>query len=60
MDPDGIDDSVVHPDEIKWLKENEIRSLDRHGLPYFVMNKAHKMRSIYEFHASKLKERQGS
>ena len=44
MDPDGIDDSIVHPDEIVWLKKNESRTLDRHGLPYFVMNKAHKMR----------------
>ena len=48
MDPDGIDDSVVHPDEIRWLKENESRTLDRHGLPYLVMNKAHKMREIYK------------
>lgn len=48
MDPDGIDDSIVHPDEIKLLKENEGRSLDSHGLPFFVMGKAHNMRSIYE------------
>ena len=48
MDPDGIDDSIVHPDEIKFLKENESRSLDRHGLPFLVMHKAYKMRSIYE------------
>jgi hypothetical protein len=48
MDPDGIDDSIVPPDEIKFLKENESRSLDRHGLPYQVLDKAHKMRLIYE------------
>jgi len=48
IDPDGIDDSIVHPDEIKFLKENETRVLDRHGLPYLVMSKAYKMRRIYE------------
>jgi hypothetical protein len=45
MDPDGIDDSIVHPDEIEFLKENESRSLDRHGLPFSLMSKAGKMRS---------------
>ena len=48
MDPDGIDDSIVHPDEIKLLKENESRSLDRHGLPFLVMHRAGKVRFIYE------------
>jgi hypothetical protein len=48
MVPDGIDDSIVPVAAIKDLKENESRSLDGHGLPYFVMNKARKMRDIYE------------
>ena len=48
MDPDGIDDSIVQPDEIKFLKENESRWLDRHGLPYMVLHKAYKMRQIYK------------
>ena len=47
MDPDGIDDSIVHPDEIKDLKENENRSLDRHGLPFLLMSRVRNMRSIY-------------
>ena len=48
MDPDCIDDSIVPPEEIKDLKENESRSLDHHGLPFLVMSKSHKMRQIYE------------
>lgn len=48
MDPDGIDDSVLHPDEIKFLKETADRSLDRHGLPYMVLHKAYEMREIYK------------
>jgi hypothetical protein len=56
MDPDGIDDSIVHPDEIKFLKENESRSLDRHGLPYMVLHKAYKMRQIYEAAKSRVEQ----
>jgi hypothetical protein len=56
MDPDGIDDSIVHPDEIKFLKENESRSVDSHGLPFLVMHKAHKMRQTYEAAKSRVKE----
>jgi hypothetical protein len=48
MDPDGIDDSIVPLAAINDLKENESRWLDGHGLPYFLMNKARKMRGIYE------------
>jgi len=48
LDPNGIDDSIVHPDEIKLLKENEDRSLDHHGLPFMVMVRAYKLRQIYE------------
>ena len=48
MDPDCIDNSIVPPDEIQWLKENESRSLDRHGLPYMLLHQAHKMRQIYD------------
>jgi hypothetical protein len=39
MDPDGIDDSIVQPVEIKSLKENESRSLDHHGLPLLLMSR---------------------
>jgi hypothetical protein len=47
MDPDGIDDSIVQPDDIKLLKETESRSLDRHGLPFDVMGRIRHMRGIY-------------
>jgi hypothetical protein len=47
MDPDGIDDSIVHPDNIKLLKETESRSLDRHGLPFDVMGRIRQMQGIF-------------
>jgi hypothetical protein len=47
MDPDGIDDSIVHPDDIKLLKEIESRSIDRHGLPFDVMGRIRHMRGIF-------------
>jgi hypothetical protein len=47
MDPDAIDDRVVHPDEIQWLKENESRALESHGLPFDLMGRARHVRSIY-------------
>jgi hypothetical protein len=47
MDPDAIDDSIVHPDDIKLLKETESRSLDRHGLPFDVMGRIRHMRGIF-------------
>jgi hypothetical protein len=48
MDPDGLDDSIVPLAAINDLKENESRWVDGHGLPYYLMNKARKMREIYE------------
>ena len=56
MDPDGIDDSIVLPEAIKDLKENENRSLDRHGLPYMVLHKAYKVRQIYEAAKSRVEQ----
>jgi hypothetical protein len=47
IDVDGIDDSIVPPDAIKLLKENESRSLDRYGVPFNVMGRTHNVRSIY-------------
>jgi hypothetical protein len=47
MDADGIDDSIVPPDAIKLLKENESRSLDRHALPFDLMGRIRNVRSIY-------------
>jgi hypothetical protein len=47
MDADGIDDSIVPPDAMKLLKENESRSLDRYGLPFNVMGRTQNVRSIY-------------
>jgi hypothetical protein len=47
MDADGIDDLIVPPDAIKLLKENESRSLDRHGLPFDVLGRIRNVRSIY-------------
>jgi hypothetical protein len=46
MHPDGID-SIVHPDDIKLLKETESRSLDRHGLPFDVMGRIRHMQGIF-------------
>jgi hypothetical protein len=56
MDPDGIDDSIVLPEVIKFLKDNENRSLDGHGLPFFVLHKAYKMRQIYKAAKSKVEQ----
>ena len=56
MDPDGINDSIVHPDKIKLLKENESRSLDRHGLPFDVMGRIRHMQAIYRAAISRVKE----
>ncbi len=56
MDPDCIDDSIVPIEEIQDLKENESRSLDHHGLPFLLLSKAHKTRSIYEAAKSRLNE----
>jgi hypothetical protein len=56
MDPDGIDDSIVLPEVIKFLKEDETRSLDRHGLPFMVMRGAYKVRQIYEAAKSEVEE----
>jgi hypothetical protein len=48
MGPDGIDDSIVLLEEIKSLKENESRSVNRHGLPIDLMGKTRHVRSIYK------------
>jgi hypothetical protein len=48
MDPDGIDDSIVLPEEIESLKDNENRSLGRHGLPYMIVHRAYRVRQIYK------------
>jgi hypothetical protein len=47
MEPGGIDDSIVSPEEIKLFAQDEPTSLDRNGLPFFVLQKANKVRSIY-------------
>jgi len=56
MDPDGIDDSIVHPDEIKFLKKDEDRSLNSHGLPYLVLHRAYKVRQTYEAAKSRVEQ----
>jgi hypothetical protein len=56
MDPDGIDDSIVHPDDIKLLKETESRSLDRHELPFDVMGRIRHMRGIFRAAKSRAEE----
>ncbi len=56
MDPDCIDAAIVPVEVIKDLKENESSSLDHHGLPFLLLSKAHKMRSIYKASKSRLKE----
>ncbi len=56
MDPECIDGSIVSVEVIEDLKENESRSLDHHRLPFLVMQKADKMRSIYEGAQSRFKE----
>ena len=49
LDPDGIDDSIVHPDEIQFLKETCTRTADRHGMPFNIMRQARRLQRIYEF-----------
>jgi hypothetical protein len=56
IDPDGIDDSIVPPDEIKFLKEDESRSLDRHEVTLYAMAKVRRMRQIYEAARSRVEQ----
>jgi hypothetical protein len=56
MNPDGIDDLIVLPDEIKLFKEDESRSIGRHGLPYMVLHKAYKVRQIFEAAKSRVEQ----
>lgn len=56
LNPGGIDDSIVHPDEVRWLKEDGSRSPSRHGMPYHIMGKLAGMRRIYEHHADRQKD----
>jgi hypothetical protein len=45
LDPDGIDDAVVHPELIKEFKENSYsRTRDRRGMPFDVSSMASKLR----------------
>jgi hypothetical protein len=56
MHSDGIDDSVVHPEDIKFLTENGNRSLNGHGLPFSLMGNIRNMRSIYETAKSRVEQ----
>jgi len=47
VDPDGIDDAIVPAEIIKDLKENENRSVDRHGLPFCLVTGVSKVRQIF-------------
>ena len=49
---DGLEESA--PSTL--LRENESRSLDSHGLPFLVVHRAYKVRSIYEASQSKVEE----
>jgi hypothetical protein len=48
MDPDGIDDSIVPTEAIKYLKEDESRLFDRHRVSVHVMGKARQVRQVFE------------
>jgi hypothetical protein len=56
LDPDGIDDAVVHPELIKDFKENySNRSRDRRGMPSQLSLMVGRVREIYK-HSSSNKE----
>ncbi len=49
LDPDGIDDTIVLPEEIQEYKENYYsRSRDRRGMPLSIMLRVPILRRIYE------------
>jgi hypothetical protein len=48
LDPDGIDDSIVHPGAIRSLKETLNRTADRRGMPHDVMGQLRRVRHVYE------------
>jgi hypothetical protein len=56
MDPDAIDDAIVDPEDIRWLRENESRTLDHHGLPYLLVNRVSRVRQIFEASRRKTNE----
>ena len=51
LNPGGIDDSIVHPDEVRSLKENARWSLDYNEMPYNVMGKLGGMRRVFDHYA---------
>lgn len=53
LNPDGIDDSIVEPETIRFLKEKESRVSRRNGLPFYVMGELAKMRRVYEAYSDK-------
>lgn len=54
LNPAGIDDSIVHPDEIRLLKEDDRRAPGRNGMPYYIMGQLARMRRVYEHHSGRL------
>jgi hypothetical protein len=53
LDPDGIDDAVVHPELIKDFKQNYYnRSRDRRGMPPLLSLMVGRVREIYKHSAS--------
>lgn len=48
LDPDGIDDSIVHPGLIQHFKELHGRDRDSKGLPYFVGSQMRQLRDFFE------------
>jgi hypothetical protein len=57
LDPDGIDDTIVHPEEIQFLKTYHSNGYrDRRKQPFNIMGQAHRMRLIFEAAVRKPKE----
>ena len=52
LDPDGIDDSIVHPIAIQSLKENCIQTDYRHGMPFNIMGQVRRVRQVFEYSSS--------
>jgi hypothetical protein len=48
VDPDGIDGSIVHPEEIRYIRESCDRTPSRSGMPFMVMHGLARVRRVFE------------
>jgi hypothetical protein len=56
LNPDGMDDSIVPPEEIQTLKVSTHPLYLHRGLPYNIMGQLRRVRTIYEIAAGRTKE----